>query len=93
MNRLTVRIGVGVVSVSWGEAARKGTQRSSVGSLKGIPEVPIDYGSLASQGGVGATIMVARERHSRMACAAMVRRKGKWSPAWSTPRRRTSMER
>lgn len=72
-NRLTFRIRVGASFVTWQGDATRATTGKRRG---GLPEVSIDYRLPASAGGVGVAILVARERRSRTACAAVVPRKG-----------------
>lgn len=47
-----------------------------------ISEVSVNHGFLASSGGVGVTILVARETQSWMTCAIVVPRKGTTSQWW-----------
>lgn len=78
INALTFHIGVGAAGfVSWERApGQEGHSRHAWrGPEEGMPEASIDYyGPLASEGAVGVTILMARERRSRMTCAILVLR-------------------
>ena len=51
-------------------------RQSKKESSDNMPEISLDYAFPASEGGVGVTMLVARERRTRMTCATVVPKKG-----------------
>ena len=60
-------------------------------SSDNLPEISLDYAFPASEGGVGVTMLVARERRTRMTCATVVPKKGTTgafaAKGWRIPQR------